>query len=274
MNKYAKKVIATARAEVGYLEKASNNLLYDKTANAGNANYNKFAYELDKIGNIYNGKKNGYDWCDIFVDWCFIKTFGVEIAMKLLNQAYKGLGAGCTYSAQYFQAMGRFYTKNPQPGDQIFFKSSSGKGYAHTGIVTKVQGDIVFTIEGNTSSVKGVVANGGCVREKSYQLNYSRIGGYGRPNWSILDKSDERKEEEEVTQEQFNKMFVVAMNEYRKSLQDNDSNSWSKEGRDWAVSTGLIQGGTPINGQPNYMWEDFLTREQLATLLYRFKEMK
>jgi len=51
-----------------------------------------------------------------------------------------------------------------------------------------------------------------------------------------------------MTQEQFNKMFTIAMTEYRKSLQDNDSNSWSKEGRDWAVSSGLIQGGTPING--------------------------
>jgi len=85
LNTNISKLIATAKAELGYLEKASNHLLYDKTANAGNANYNKYAYELDKIGNIYNGKKNGYDWCDIFVDWCFIKTFGVEAAMKLLN---------------------------------------------------------------------------------------------------------------------------------------------------------------------------------------------
>ena len=69
MNKYAKKVIATARAEVGYLEKASNNLLYDKTANAGNANYNKFASELDKIN--YNNCIKTY----IIHIWNFILLF-------------------------------------------------------------------------------------------------------------------------------------------------------------------------------------------------------
>ena len=81
-------------------------------------------------------------------------------------------------------------------------------------------------------------------------------------------------EEEEMNQEQFNQMFKVAMKEYRKELQDNDASGWSKDARDWAVSTGLIQGGSTLNGQPNYMWEDFLTREQMVTLLRRFKDMK
>lgn len=272
MNINIEKLINTAKKEAGYLEKASNNNLYDKTANAGSANYNKFAYELDKIGTIYNGKKNGYDWCDIFVDWCFITTFGVEIAMKMLYQPYKGTGAGCTYSAQFFKNNGRFYTTNPQPGDQIFFKASSGKGYAHTGIVTKVANGIVYTIEGNTSSAKGVVANGGCVREKSYQLNYSRIGGYGRPNWGIVPLTP-KQEDEEMTQADFNKMFKVAMESYRKELQDNDSGDWSEQARNWAVKTELIKGaGTLEDGSPNYMWMDFCTREQLVTLLYRVLE--
>ena len=54
-------------------------------------------------------------------------------------------------------------------------------------------------------------------------------------------------------------------------MRDNDFNAYSEEARNWATSTGLIQGnGTTIDGQPNYMWEDFLTREQLVTVLYRF----
>ena len=44
----------------------------------------------------------------------------------------------------------------------------------------------VYTIEGNTSSESGVVANGGCVREKKYKLTYNRIAGYGRPNYGVL----------------------------------------------------------------------------------------
>ena len=38
----------------------------------------------------------------------------------------------------------------------------------HTGIVEKVSGGRVYTIEGNTSSQPGVVPNGGCVRDKNY----------------------------------------------------------------------------------------------------------
>lgn len=85
----------------------------------------------------------------------------------------------------------------------------------------------------------------------------------------------EKEEDEEMTQEKFNEMFAIAMGQYRKGLQDNDSSDWSKDARAWAVNSGLIQGGSPLpSGLPNFMWQDFLTREQMATLLYRFKDMK
>ena len=81
------------------------------------------------------------------------------------------------------------------------------------------------------------------------------------------------KEDDDMTQEEFNKMFISAMTAYRKTLQDNDSGNWSKDAREWAISSGLIQGGLDDNGQPNYMWEDFLNREQLIQLLYRFRHL-
>lgn len=93
----------------------------------------------------------------------------------------------------------------------------------------------------------------------------------------IADEVNELLEEgeEEMTQEQFNEMFKVAMASYRKGLQDNDAGSWSKDAREWAVNSGLIQGGNPLpSGLPNFMWEDLLTREQMATLLYRFKNLE
>lgn len=65
--------------------------------------------------------------------------------------------------------------------------------------------------------------------------------------------------------------FAQLLDEYRKTLQDNDANDYSKEAREWAISTGLIQGsGVAENGDINYMWGDFLTREQFVTVLYRF----
>ena len=73
------RLLATARAEIGYIEKDTNAQLDDKTANAGDGNWNKYARDLDALGVVYNGKKNGYAWCDIFTDWCFIQTFGLEL---------------------------------------------------------------------------------------------------------------------------------------------------------------------------------------------------
>ena len=41
--------------------------------------------------------------------------------------------------------------------------------------------------------------------------------------------------------------------------------------REWAIKVGLFAGnGTDANGEPNYMWQDFLTREQAAQIFYRF----
>lgn len=68
--------------------------------------------------------------------------------------------------------------------------------------------------------------------------------------------------------------FEELFNEMRHELQDNDSGKWSEEARRWAISSGLVAGnGTQINGEPNYMWEDILTREQLVTVLYRFAKL-
>lgn len=263
------RLIATAKAEEGYLEKATNAQLDSKTANAGSNNWTKYARDLDDIGNIYNGKKNGYAWCDVFVDWCFIKTFGVDLAMKLLCQPYGGAGAGCTYSVQYYKQKDQFHKSNPQAGDQIFFTNDGGKTSYHTGLVIAVGNGKVYTIEGNTSSASGVVPNGGCVRTKSYNLTATYICGYGRPDWSIVGDSVEQ-EDEDMTLDRFKEL----MKEYRAELQDNDCGTWSKDAREWAIANGIISGtGNNANGEPNYAWADQLTREQAAALFYRFAKL-
>lgn len=171
---YASKVIAVAVAEIGYKEKKSNSNLDDKTANAGGNNYTKYARDFDqKYPQWYNGKKNGFAWCDMFVDWCFLTAFGYAAALKLLCQPERSAGAGCTYSAGYYRNKGQFYTSNPKPGDQIFFGTSISD-CTHTGIVEKVVGSTVYTIEGNTSD---------CVARRSYALGSSKIVGYGRPKY-------------------------------------------------------------------------------------------
>lgn len=316
------RVVTTALSEIGYIEKETNSQLDSPSANPGDWNWNKYARDLDSFGVVYNGRKNGYAWCDIFVDWCFITTFGLEVGMALLCQAKKGLGAGCTYSAQYYQAKGQFHTSNPKRGDQIFFTNDGGKTSYHTGLVTGVKNGRVYTVEGNTSSAAGVVPNGGCVRDKSYPLGATYIYGYGRPDYSIVQDCGEtdipdtsggtytvvagdtlsligsrlgvvwqdiakangivapytiytgqvlvipvKEEDDMLTYEQWREY----MDQYRRELQDNDCGDWSKEAREWAIRVGLFAGsGTASDGQPNYMWQDQLTREQAAMLFYRF----
>lgn len=254
------RVIATAKSQVGYLEKASNSQLDSNTANAGRNNWTKYARDLDRLG-VYNFPKNGYAWCDMFVDWCFVTTFGVELAWKMTNQPMKGCGAGCTYSAQYYRNMGRFHKTNPQPGDQIFFSEDGGATSYHTGLVIAVDSKRVYTIEGNTSSDPGVVENGGSVNEKSYSLSYAKIGGYGTPDYSLVE------EEDDMDVKRFEELWL----EYRKSLQDNDASQYSEQARQWAVDNGLIAGNnaTEFNG----MWQDMLTREQFVTVLFRFAQL-
>lgn len=87
------RLLQTARAEIGYIEKETNSQLDDPTANPGDDNWNKYARDLDALGVVYNGRKNGYAWCDIFTDWCFIHTFGLEVGMDLLCQAGEGVGS-------------------------------------------------------------------------------------------------------------------------------------------------------------------------------------
>ena len=53
-----KKLISVAEAEEGYLEKASNAQLDDKTANAGWNNYTKYARDHAKWG-TYHAPKQG-----------------------------------------------------------------------------------------------------------------------------------------------------------------------------------------------------------------------
>ena len=199
----AGRLLAVAEAEVGYLEKKSNSQLDSKTANAGSKNYTKYARDLNKFPGLLNGNKQGYAWCAVFVVWLFVMAFGVEIAKKLLNLPKNSLAASCTALANYFKEKGQFHTKNPKRGDVIFFKGSDGTP-SHTGIVYKVDNLYVYTIEGNTSSQAGVIANGGGVFKKSYAINYNRIYGYGRPDYdSVLYEApgEEVKPETEKTSE-------------------------------------------------------------------------
>ncbi|MEY8356777.1 CHAP domain-containing protein [Lachnospiraceae bacterium 54-53] len=172
------KLLQTAQAEVGYLEKASDSQLDSKTGNAGSNNYTKYARD------IYPSLQ-GQAWCDMFADWCFVQAFGKVAARQLLGGEFS---AYTPSSAQYYRNRGQYHTSDPLPGDQIFFQN--GVRIYHTGMVYKVTSKKVYTVEGNTSSGSEVVANGGAVCQKEYALTNSKIDGYGRPDWSLVEQPE------------------------------------------------------------------------------------
>lgn len=206
------RLIATAEDQLGYMGKRSNSQLDEYKGNTSGL-WNKYARDLDALGDFYNGKKNGYDWCDVFVDWCFVQTFGRALAQQLLGQPDRSLGAGTGYSLNYYKQKGWFFT-SPQPGDQIFF--GDAKSTWHTGIVTRVEGGYVHTIEGNAG-------NPSAVRAARYTIGSKTIKGYGRPDWSLVP--DEKEDDDMV---------------YYKTL--DDVPSYYKDAVNKAVKAGALRG--------------------------------
>jgi hypothetical protein len=225
MSYTVKQLLDIAHTEVGYLEKKTNSQLDSKAVNAGYNNYTKYARDLHKAG-YYQASKQGYAWCDMFVDWCHWIAAGKDAkeAQRMICQTGP-YGAGCTESAQYYKNKNRLF-QDPKPGDQIFFWDSKKTHIAHTGIVTKVDDTYVYTIEGNTSSKSGVVANGGAVEEKKYKLNYNRIYRYGRPYY---DEEDKNEAEELVVDGKWGKATTTRLQQiFGTTVDGKISNQWLK----------------------------------------------
>lgn len=159
-------VIKVAKNEEGYLEKATNDCLDSKTANAGKSNFTKYWRDVKPAW-------NGDAWCAVFVTWVFNQVFGIEVTTKLLKH----------YPYTYCPTLGSLFTKyaNPEVGDIVIFWRNGE--FAHTGIVTKVQGDKFWTIEGNTSSGSEIIPNGGAVCEKSYYNSNLHGTKFCRIDW-------------------------------------------------------------------------------------------
>lgn len=176
------KLIAVAEAEIGYLEKKSNKDLDDKTANAGSKNYTKYNRDMRAWA-----KSAGINdqWCQNFVDWCFVSAFGLEAAKLLIYTFTNYTPTG----SNAFKKRNRYIPRGkgtPKRGDVIYFYSSAKGRIGHVGIVIKVTSSKVYTIEGNTSNASALVTNGGGVKKKSYKLTSTYIDGYGSVDYTAI----------------------------------------------------------------------------------------
>lgn len=172
MKPTAAQCVKTANSEVGYT--------------CGTNKRNKYAAYIDKnFPTFYNGKKNGVDFCDIFVDFCVLyNAKSAKDAEFVLCQPAKSCGAGVKWSWKYYKAKNRT-TKTPHVGDQIFLtKNKKESGLYHTGIVAKVNSKYVWFDAAN----EGATKNGKKVRETKrhkYLRSNVKIYGYGRPRYAV-----------------------------------------------------------------------------------------
>lgn len=230
-------LIAVALEDVGYLEKATNSQLFDKTANAGDGNWTKF-------GAWY--PQNGYAWCAMAVSyWAYVAGISEEIIPK-----FKSVGEG----VRWFKNRGRWHDRagyNPQIGDIICF-AHDGVTPVHTGIVRAVDDARVYTIEGNTSGASELIENGGGVAAKSYSLFYSSILGYGNPAY-LQEDSD---------------MDIKEIHTSLTTLEGtgNAPSLWAKTAVETFIDEAIFNG----DGQGNFGCQQLMTREAVVQLLYNF----
>jgi len=221
------KLIQIAENEVGYLEKKSNSQLDSKTANAGTANYTKYWRDIKP-------DYQGQPWCACFVTWCMEQAFGRAAAEKLLKH----------YPYVYCPSMvGRFtLNANPKRGDIVIFYR--GDEFAHTGLVTSVNGDKFTTIEGNTSGGSTIIANGGGVCKKSYYNSKLPGTKFCTPDYSII------KETEDIDMEELKKLQerVTALEKKANEPEmiynyvDKNMPEWAHEGVQWLMDKGILVG--------------------------------
>lgn len=238
MGKTVDRLLAIARDQLGVKESPPDS--------------NRVLYNTWYYGHEVSGP--AYPWCAVFIQWVFHQA-GVSLPART---------ASCSALMWAAQEKGAWVTEGFRPGDVVVYDFTGKKAIpTHCGIVERAAKTGVTAIEGNTGA--GSDADGGQVqrRERANRV----IVGAVRPVF-------QEKEDEEMTQEEFNQRFRAAMTAYRQTLQDNDSSAYSKEAREFFAEKGVIQGsGTLPDGSPNFMWEDLMTREQALTVAYRILQM-
>lgn len=111
-------------------------------------------------------------WCGCFLSWAADQQkTSIDGAPPKFADVDKGMAS--------FKESGKWRNPNdannmPIPGDYVFFDWDGGTDPDHVGAVLCVEGNFLYTIEGNS---------GGRVAVNRYPLSDSRIVGYGVLNW-------------------------------------------------------------------------------------------
>ena len=118
------------------------------------------------------------------------------------------------------------------------------------------------TMDDVRNDVKKIIQSG----TKVPTTSVSTLAMPQKGDTNMIDKfpvnwDEQFKEEEEMTQEQFNKMMDNWIAEQAKK----EPGDWSAEAREWAERNGLVKG----DEKNQKMYKKHLTREEFITVLYR-----
>lgn len=134
---------------------------------------------LSQLGNVggdpywsWYGFDSHVDWCACFVSWCANECGYIDAGAIPKF-------ASCSDGVAWFKGQGLWQGNSyePRPGNIIFFDwddEDTGQDNSpdHVGVVEKVEGNTIYTVEGNS---------GDTCREKSYSMGCYEIFGYGTP---------------------------------------------------------------------------------------------
>lgn len=132
------------------------------------------AIALSQVGNVggepywsWYGFSSHVDWCACFVSWCANECGYIEAGVipRL---------AGCILGSNWFKSRGLWQDGGyePRAGDIIFFDWEGDGLTDHVGIVERVEGSRIYTVEGNS---------GDACRRNSYSIDSPVIYGFGCP---------------------------------------------------------------------------------------------
>lgn len=130
-----------------------------------------------------NGYKNhpGWNqytpWCACFLSWAAAQQ---KTSIDGDPPSFADVDKGMTKFKD--SGMWRKRGATPIPGDYVFFDWNGGSDPDHVGAVLCVEGDFLYTIEGNS---------GGKVAVQRYLLSDSRIVGYGVLKWTTGKETTE-----------------------------------------------------------------------------------
>lgn len=128
---------------------------------------------LSQVGNRggetywrWYGYTQRVEWCAVFLSW-------VANEAGMLETGEFPKFAGVKDGIEWFKQNNQWQNKNytPKAGDIIFFDWEQDGISDHVGIVEKVEGNAIYTIEGNS-------VNDEC-QQRNYTINSIFVFGYG-----------------------------------------------------------------------------------------------